>query len=284
MGYRVLFKRKIGDVIIELDVLASNISSNAKAGQFVMVRLDEFSERIPLTIADTCKEKGSIKLFIQDLGVSSKKLSFLNVGDEILDVLGPLGEPFKSKYYGNVIVIGGGVGIAAIAPIIKELNYKKNEVFTIIGVRNASLFFLEENLKKYSRELFLSSNDGSLGEKGFTTDILARLLKEKKDFNLVVAVGPLVMMKAIYDILKKENENREREIPLLVSLEVLMVDGIGMCGACKIKYKGEYKFTCTDGPIFDAKYIDFNDIMNKQRMYKDTEKESLINYKNKLKK
>ncbi len=282
MGYKILYKNKIGEVITELDVLAPNISFNAKAGQFVMVRLDEFAERIPLTIADNDREKGIIKLFIQDLGVSSKKLSFLEVGDEILDVLGPLGEPFETKYYGKVLVIGGGVGIAAIAPIIKELTLEKNNVSTIIGVRNRSLFFLEENLKKYSSELFLSSNDGSLGEKGFTSDILTRLFEKNRNFDLVVAVGPIIMMKSIYDIVKKENEKRKKEIPFLVSLEVLMVDGIGMCGACKIKYNNEYKFTCIDGPIFDAKYIDFDDIMNKQRMYKDKEKDALMKLKQDL--
>ena len=282
MGYKILYKNKIGEVITELDVLAPNISFNAKAGQFVMVRLDEFAERIPLTIADNDREKGIIKLFIQDLGVSSKKLSFLEVGDEILDVLGPLGEPFETKYYGKVLVIGGGVGIAAIAPIIKELTLEKNNVSTIIGVRNRSLFFLEENLKKYSSELFLSSNDGSLGEKGFTSDILTRLFEKNRNFDLVVAVGPIIMMKSIYDIVKKENEKRKKEIPVLVSLEVLMVDGIGMCGACKIKYNNEYKFTCIDGPIFDAKYIDFDDIMNKQRMYKDKEKDALMKLKQDL--
>jgi ferredoxin/flavodoxin---NADP+ reductase len=275
--FQILSKKDIDLTIKEFDVFAPNIVKNAKAGQFVMVRLDEFSERIPLTIADIDFEKQSIKIILQELGKSTKKLGLLKVGDEIRDVLGPLGEPAEIKNYGNVVVIGGGVGIAAIAPIVKALKLSNNKVTTIVGIRNKSMMMLEELLEKYSDELFLTSNDGSLGEKGFVTDVLTRLFEQKKHIDIIFTVGPLVMMKAVYEMVKEKIEiyKIEKNIPVMVSLEVLMLDGIGMCGACRVKYGEENKFACVDGPIFDASKLDFSDIMNRQKSYKGKEEIAL---------
>ncbi|MDR0676846.1 MAG: sulfide/dihydroorotate dehydrogenase-like FAD/NAD-binding protein [Elusimicrobiota bacterium] len=284
--FKVLAKKDIyvaENSIKQFEILAPNIAKNAKAGQFIIVRLDEFSERIPLTIVDINKEQKSIKVIIQEIGKSTKKIGLLKVGDDIRDILGPLGRAAEIKNYGNIICIGGGVGIAAIFPIVKAMKGVGNKVISITGVRKKEMMILEKNLKKYSDKLFLTSNDGSLGEQGFVTDVLEKILDKKEKIDIIFAIGPLIMMKSVFETVKKKLQNIKQKIPVMVSLEVLMLDGIGMCGACRVKYEKENKFACMEGPIFNAEKLDFNDIMNRQKSYKNKEEIALKVWQNDFK-
>jgi len=267
--FKIITKKILSPNLKEFDVLAPNVAKNAKAGQFVVVRTDEFSERIPLTIASTNLDKGTVKIIFQEIGKSTKKLGLLEEGAYIQDFLGPLGNPSEIKKYGKVVCIGGGVGIAAIYPIAKALKEAGNEVQNIIGVRNAEMMMLKTEMEQVSSnsKIFFTSNDGSLGQKGFVTDVLKDILANEK-IDIIFAVGPLVMMKAVFELAKNV------EIPVRVSLEVLMLDGIGMCGACRIKHGNETKFACVDGPEFDAAKIDFDDIGNRQKTYIEREQEA----------
>jgi ferredoxin--NADP+ reductase len=269
--FKIISKKILSESLKEFDVLAPHVAKNAKAGQFVVVRTDEFGERIPLTIASTDLEKGTVKIIFQEIGKSTKKLGLLDEGAYIQDFLGPLGNPSEVKKYGKVICIGGGVGIAAIYPIAKALKETGNKVISIIGVRSKEMMMLKDEMKNVSDEIFFTSNDGSLGQKGFVTDVLKDILNNEK-IDIIFAVGPLVMMKAVYDYAKNF------DIPVKVSLEVLMLDGIGMCGACRIKHGHDTKFACVDGPEFDASKLDFQDIMNRQKNYVQKEKEALDNF------
>lgn len=270
--FKIISKKILSESLKEFDVLAPNVARNAKAGQFVVVRTDEFSERIPLTIAATDIKQGTVKIIFQEIGKSTKKLGLLDEGAYIQDFLGPLGNPSEIKNYGKVVCIGGGVGIAAIYPIAKALKEAGNEVENIIGVRSKEMMMLKDEMEKVSDQIFFTSNDGSLGQKGFVTDVLKDILAREK-INIIFAVGPLVMMKAVFEMAKNFN------IPVRVSLEVLMLDGIGMCGACRIKHGHDTKFACVDGPEFDAAKLDFDDIANRQKNYVEKEKEAMENYK-----
>ena len=266
--FKIVCKKVLSETLKEFDVLAPNVAKNAKAGQFVVVRTDEFSERIPLTIAATDLEKGTVKIIFQEIGKSTKKLGLLDEGAYIQDFLGPLGNPSEIKNYGNVVCIGGGVGIAAICPIAKALKESGNQVVSIIGVRNNKMMMLKNEMENVSDRIFFTSNDGSLGQKGFVTDVLKEILNSQK-VDIIFAVGPLVMMKSVFDLAKGF------DIPVRVSLEVLMLDGIGMCGACRIKHAHEIKFACIDGPEFDAANLDFDDIANRQKNYLEKEREAM---------
>jgi ferredoxin--NADP+ reductase len=271
--FEVVNKKILSETIKEIDILAPNIAKNAKPGQFVVLRIDEFGERIPLTIVSADKKAQTVKIIFQEVGKSTKKLGLLEKGSFILDFLGPLGIPSLTKKYGNVICIGGGVGIAAIYPIAKELKSIGNKVTSIIGVRTKDMIMLQNEMEEISDEIFFTSNDGTLGTKGFVTDILKNIIKNEK-IDMIFAVGPIVMMKAVFDLVKQHN------IPLRLSLESLMVDGIGMCGACRVNYEEHIKFSCIDGPEFDAYKLDFQDIMNRQKAYCSQEKKALDEWGN----
>ena len=263
--FKVISIEELAPNIKRIVVHAPLIASKAQAGQFVILRVDEYGERFPLTLVDWKPAEGLITLIFQEVGVSTKKLGSLKAGDYIMDVIGPLGNPTEIKNYGTVAVIGGGVGTALIYPWIRALKSCGNRVITILGARNESLLLLEDDLRAVSDEIHISTDDGSKGIKGFTSDVLKNLISEGKRFDLVMAAGPVPMMRAVAEV------TRPYKIKTIVSLNPIMVDGTGMCGACRVKVGGEIKFACVDGPEFDAHKVDFRQLMNRLRFYREEE-------------
>jgi ferredoxin--NADP+ reductase len=269
--FQILKKDSLAPGIKRIVVLAPLIARKAHAGQFVILRIDERGERFPLTLVDWNPEEGSIVLILQEVGASTKKLGSLNIGDTIMDIVGPLGNPTEAEKYGEVAVIGGGVGTALIYPWVRALKEAGNRVITILGARNVSLLLLEEELRSLSDELHVSTDDGTKGFKGFTADILKSLLEKGKKFNLVMAAGPVPMMRAVAEV------TRPFKIKTVVSLNPIMVDGTGMCGGCRITVGGETKFACVDGPEFDAHQVDFRELTNRLRTYTEEETKAAAN-------
>ncbi|RJS86986.1 sulfide/dihydroorotate dehydrogenase-like FAD/NAD-binding protein [Candidatus Bathyarchaeota archaeon] len=263
--FKVISIEELAPNIKRIVVHAPLIASKAQAGQFVILRVDEYGERFPLTLVDWKPAEGLITLIFQEVGVSTKKLGNLKAGDYIMDVIGPLGNPTEIKNYGTVAVIGGGVGTALIYPWIRALKSCGNRVITILGARTESLLLLEDDLRAVSDEIHISTDDGSKGIKGFTSDVLKNLISEGKRFDLVMAAGPVPMMRAVAEV------TRPYKIKTIVSLNPIMVDGTGMCGACRVKVGGEIKFACVDGPEFDAHKVDFRQLMNRLRFYREEE-------------
>ncbi|MCD6325646.1 sulfide/dihydroorotate dehydrogenase-like FAD/NAD-binding protein [Candidatus Bathyarchaeota archaeon] len=263
--FKVISIEELAPNIKRIVVHAPLIASKAQAGQFVILRVDEYGERFPLTLVDWKPAEGLITLIFQEVGVSTKKLGSLKAGDYIMDVIGPLGNPTEIKNYGTVAVIGGGVGTALIYPWIRALKSCGNRVITILGARTESLLLLEDDLRAVSDEIHISTDDGSKGIKGFTSDVLKNLISEGKRFDLVMAAGPVPMMRAVAEV------TRPYKIKTIVSLNPIMVDGTGMCGACRVKVGGEIKFACVDGPEFDAHKVDFRQLMNRLRFYREEE-------------
>jgi len=286
-NYKIVKKKVIVDGsggIISLDVEAPLIAKNARAGQFVITHAKEESERIPLTIADYDREKGIINLIIQMVGKSSTELGKLEEGEFILDLLGPLGVPIEIKKYDKpVICVGGGIGIAPVYPKVKELVALGNYVITIIGSRTKKLLILEDELRKLSSELYVTTDDGSYGVKGFVTTVLREKMDELGDnIQEIIAVGPIPMMSAVVKEVagKKFNEPynpaedyKSSYINTIVSLNPIMVDGTGMCGGCRVnlwnpeKNKYEVKFTCVNGPAFDGHKVDFDTLIKRNQQY-----------------
>jgi ferredoxin--NADP+ reductase len=229
----------------------------------LIIRINTQGERIPLTIADFDKEAGTVTIVVQEVGYTTKLLAGFKVGDSILDVVGPLGQPSHIPQNKTVVVIGGGVGIAPIFPIARALKNAGNKVISIIGARNKDLLFWQDKIQKVSDKLLIATDDGSAGQKGLVTEVLKDLLQKEK-IDSVTAIGPGVMMQAVSKIVPKELE-------LIVSLNSLMVDGTGMCGACKVTVDGKTKFTCVDGPDFDGHKVDFEEFLNKHKFYKKEE-------------
>ena len=265
MGYKILSKKELCPNQFEIKVDAPYVVRNAEAGQFIIFRAKENSERVPLTIADVDKEKGELTLVFMAVGYSTKQLASLNVGDEIHDVVGPLGKPTHIKKYGTVVCLAGGYGAAPCYLIAKAFKDAGNKVYMIMGARTKDLIFWQDKMKNACTELFVTTDDGSLGEKGFVTQVLERIMgQEKVDY--AIAVGPMPMMRAVADL------TRDKGIYTEASMNPIMVDGTGMCGACRITVGGETKFACVDGPDFDAHKIDFDEVINRTRIYKDQEK------------
>jgi len=254
-----------GVSIVSIIVRSPDIAAKAKAGQFVVVMAHEKGERIPLTIVNTDINAGTIELIIQAVGFSTKELVKVNKGDSFYSLAGPLGHATQIKEYGNVVLVGGGVGIAEIYPVSKAMKQAGNNVTTIIGSRKKEFLILQEELKQYSDDLIIMTDDGSYGKKGFVTEPLKELL-EKSKYDLVYAVGPIPMMRAVSMVTKNY------AVPTLVSLNVLMVDGTGMCGGCRVTVGGEIKFTCVDGPEFEANDIDWQELQKRNSVYDDKEK------------
>ena len=258
---------KVTKIVVE----ATLIAGKAKAGQFVVLMAKEKGERIPLTVVNADKERGVITLIFQELGLTTKLLGTLNTGDSLFSIVGPLGHATPIENYGKVILIGGGVGIAEIYPVAKTLKEAGNNVTTIIGARTKDLLILEKELKAVSDELHITTDDGSYGKKGFVTDVLREVLTNKgqgskvKGQGLVYAVGPIPMMKAVSKVTKELN------VKTLVSLNALMVDGTGMCGCCRVTVGGEIKFTCVDGPEFEAHLVDWDELDKRTKVYCDKE-------------
>jgi len=263
--FKILSTAKLAPDIKRHVVSAPLIAKKAQTGQFVILRVDEQGERFPLTLVAWDQEEGTITLIFQEVGVSTRKLGKLKAGDYIEDIVGPLGNPSEVEKYGEVVVIGGGVATALIYPWIKALKESGNRITTILGARHENLLLLEEDLRVLSDELHISTDDGSSGVKGFTSDVLRSLLEQGRTFDLVMAAGPVPMMRAVAEV------TRPFKLKTVVSLNPIMVDGTGMCGGCRVTVGGETKFACVDGPEFDAHQVDFRVLMNRLRTYQEEE-------------
>jgi ferredoxin--NADP+ reductase len=259
-----------GTIILN-EIEAPRISRKAKPGQFVILQADETGERIPLTMADTNPEKGTITIIYMVVGKSTAKFKDLKVGDEYFALIGPLGKPTHVDKVGKVICVGGGTGIAVLHPITRALKEAGNDVITILGSRSYDLLIMEEEMTKASNTLHICTDDGSHGHHGFVTDVLKDVL-EKEDIALVVAIGPIPMMKFCSLITKEKN------VKTLVSLNPIMVDGTGMCGCCRVTVGNDTKFACVDGPEFDAHQVDFDELAKRLASYLDDEKASMAEY------
>ena len=264
MGYKILSKKEICPNQYEITIDAPHIVRNAQAGQFIIFRVEEGGERVPLTIADIGRENGILTLVFMAVGYSTKKLAMLEVGDELLDIAGPLGKPTHIKNYGTAVCVAGGYGAAPCYLISKALLEAGNKVYMIAGARTKELLFWEDKMKNACTKLYLTTDDGSYGIKGFGTTVLKDIIeKEKVDY--VIAVGPMPMMRAVAQLTK------DKDIYTEASMNPIMVDGTGMCGACRLTVDGETKFACVDGPDFDAHKIDFDEVINRTKIYKDIE-------------
>jgi NAD(P)H-flavin reductase len=266
-----LIKPTLGKMIVD----APYIAAYRKAGQFIILRINEFGERIPLTIVDSDKDKGTITLFYQIVGKTTDLLSRLKKGESLLDIAGPLGHPTEIRKYGTAVCIGGGIGIAPVFPISKAMKEAGNRVINIIGARTKDLLILEDELRGTGDETIVCTDDGSYGRKAFVTGALEEVMKREK-IDIVVSIGPVPMMRAVSEL------TRAPGIKTLVSLNSVMVDGTGMCGGCRVSVKGEKKFTCVDGPEFDGHEVDFNELMSRLSTYRDEETLSMDQHKCKL--
>ncbi|MCM1264642.1 MAG: sulfide/dihydroorotate dehydrogenase-like FAD/NAD-binding protein [Candidatus Gastranaerophilales bacterium] len=265
MGYKILSKKELCPNQYEITIDAPYVVRNARAGQFIIFRAEENGERVPLTIADVNKEKGELTLVFMAVGYSTKKLAALNVGDELVDLVGPLGKPTHIENYGTAVCIAGGYGAAPCYLIAKALKDAGNKVYMIMGARTKDLIFWQDKMKDACTELYITTDDGSLGIKGFGTTVMKEIMdREKVDY--AIAVGPMPMMRAVAEL------TRGTGIKTEASMNPIMVDGTGMCGACRLTVGGETKFACVDGPDFDAHKIDFDEVINRTRIYKDEEK------------
>lgn len=267
--YRILNKEKLNPVIFSYKIEAPQIAIKAKAGQFVIIRVDEVGERIPLTLADWDSKQGIINLVVMTVGTSSYKLSTLEEGDSIMNLVGPLGIASEIEKLGTVICVGGGVGIAPIYPIAQSLKNAGNKVISIIGARNKELLFWENKMKDVSHELIVTTDDGSYGRKALVTEPLKEILEKNHDIKRIWAIGPVIMMKFCSLTSKPFN------VPTIVSLNSIMVDGTGMCGCCRVSIDEDTKFACVDGPEFDGHKVDWELVTKRQLVYCDQEKESL---------
>jgi ferredoxin--NADP+ reductase len=261
-----------GTVILN-EIEAPLIAEKARPGQFVILKANETGERIPLTMADTNTEKGTITIIYMVVGKSTALFKTLKVGDAYQDVIGPLGKPTHLEKLGDVICVGGGTGIAVLHPIARGLKQVGNHVTAIIGSRNKDLLILEDKMKAASHELHVCTDDGSYGHKGFVTDILKKILTEKKDqIKLVVGIGPVPMMKFVSLVTKEFN------VKTLVSLNPIMIDGTGMCGGCRVSVGGKNKFACVDGPEFDGHKVDFDELSSRLQAYMEDERQCYDNF------
>ncbi|GAT61692.1 sulfide/dihydroorotate dehydrogenase-like FAD/NAD-binding protein [Paludibacter jiangxiensis] len=268
---KILKKEHFSPNVLHFEVEAPQIAKTRKAGHFVLVKVGEKGERIPLTIAASDPVKGSISLVVQRVGVSSAKLCDLNEGDYITDLVGPLGKATHIENYGTVVCAGGGVGVAPLLPIVEAMKKAGNRVITVLAARSKDLVILEEQMRANSDEVIVMTDDGSYGKQGLVTaGIEEVLLREKVD--MCVTVGPAIMMKFVALLTKKYN------VPTMASLNTIMVDGTGMCGACRITVGGKIKFVCVDGPEFDAHEVDFDEMQMRLNSYKEIETEAMKHY------
>lgn len=265
--YKIIVKQQLASSVQLFEVVAPQIAKKAHPGQFVILRTNEDGERIPLTIADFNRETGTITLIFQEVGASTVELGLLNQGDFILDLVGPLGKATHIEKIGTVVCVGGGIGIAPVYPIARGMKQAGNEVISIIGARSKDILIYEEEMAAVSDELIITTDNGSKGRKALVTQPLKELLDSDKTISLVVAIGPVIMMKFVAET------TRPYGVPTVVSLNPIMVDGTGMCGGCRVSVGNENKFACVDGPEFDGHKVDFDLLMARQRMYKSHEKE-----------
>lgn len=274
----IVHKENIAPSITLFKIHTPVVANAVKAGQFVVVRTDDYAERVPLTVADKDLKEETITLIVQVLGTATRKMDAMGVGDSFLDVVGPLGEPTGIAKKGTVVCIGGGVGVAPVYPITRAFKEAGNRIISIIGARTQEMLILEDEMRATSDEFYIATDDGSEGHHGFVTDVLKKLLADGVEIDEVVAIGPGIMMKAVADITRKPG------IKTIVSLNSLMVDGTGMCGGCRITVGGKTKFVCVDGPEFDGHLVDFDELMQRSEMYAREEHRAMWDYECRLQK
>lgn len=258
--FKIIDKEHFSEHVVKFEVEAPEITRSRRPGHFVIVRVGDGGERIPLTIAASDPERGSITLVVQEVGVSTRKICALNVGDCFTDIVGPLGQATHIGKVGTVVCCGGGVGVAPLLPIVRAMKEAGNRVVTILAARTAELVILRDQVAPYSDEVIVMTDDGSLGRRGLVTEGLEDVINREK-VDQVVAIGPAVMMKFVAKLTKKY------DIPTMVSLNTIMVDGTGMCGACRVTVDGKTRFVCIDGPEFDAHKVDFDEMIMRLRSY-----------------
>ena len=267
--FKILKKEELSPGVFHYDVEAPRVAKKAKAGQFIVLRVNDEGERIPLTIADFDREKGTITLIFQVVGASTQALSQLEVGEAILDFVGPLGQPSEiHENMGTVVCIGGGIGVAPVYPIAKAMHEMGNKVISIMGARSKDILIFEDRMRAVSDEVLIATDDGSYGIKGFVTTALQQLVDRGEKIDQVTAIGPGIMMRSVAEA------TRPLGIKTIVSLNPVMVDGTGMCGGCRVQVGDEMKFACVDGPEFDGHLVDFNSLMSRGRRYRAQEAEA----------
>lgn len=272
--YKIVKKQILSDVVKLVEVEAPHVARKGLAGQFVIVRAGEYSERIPLTIADYDRDKGTITLIFQEVGKSTMEMGLLEQGDAFTNVMGPLGHPTEVENYGTVICMGGGVGIAPIFPITRALKEAGNTVISIIAARSKELLFWEDRMRHYSDELIVCTDDGSYGRKGLITEPLKEILDARPgEIAHIWAIGPAIMMKFVTLATKPYN------VPTTVSLNTIMVDGTGMCGGCRVLLSGGPKFVCVDGPEFDGHQVNWDILLARMQYYREDEQIAVENFK-----
>ncbi len=262
--FKILEKRQLNQIVTLFEIEAPFIARKVRAGQFVIIRIDEKGERIPLTVSSFDPERGTVTIVVQALGATTKRLALLNAGDSLLNVVGPLGLPTEFGNPRRAVVIGGGVGCAIALPQLRALSAAGVHTTAIAGFRNKDIVILEDEMKSSADELFITTDDGSYGEKGFVTDVLRRLLVDG-GYDLVIAIGPVPMMKFVSALTK------EFGVKTIVSLNPIMIDGTGMCGGCRVNVGGEVKFACVDGPDFDGHLVDFDELTLRNGLYREEE-------------
>ena len=264
--YKIVSKQVLNPTVTKMEIEAPLIAKKAQPGQFIILRTDENGERIPLTVADYDREKGTVTIIFQIVGATTNQLNLFNEGDYIHDFVGPLGKPTETEGLKKVAVVGGGVGCAIAFPIAKKLHKMGVEVHSVVGFRNKDLVILEDDFKNNSDVFKLMTDDGSYGEKGLVTNALEELIKEGNQYDEVITIGPLIMMKFVCQLTKKY------DVKTIVSMNPIMIDGTGMCGGCRLTVGGETKFACVDGPDFDGHLVDFDEAMKRGQMYKEFER------------
>ena len=264
--YRILKKQELSPGILEYDIEAPRVAKKALPGQFIVLRVNEEGERVPLTIADFDREEGIVTILFQVVGASTELLASLKEGDSILDFVGPLGQPSElSDHMGTVVFVGGGIGVAPVYPIARAAHELGNKVISILGAKTKDILIFEERMRAISDEVLITTDDGSYGIKGFVTNAIEELIKRGEKIDQVTAIGPGVMMKSVAEA------TRPYGIKTVVSLNPIMVDGTGMCGGCRVQVGEETKFACVDGPEFDGHLVDFQGLMARGRMYRTQE-------------
>jgi len=272
--YKILQKKIFSEKIKLFIIEAPLVAGKARAGQFVIIRIDERGERIPLTIADSSKPEGTITLIFQELGKTTMQLGLMEPGDSIEDVVGPLGQPSEISNYGTVVVVGGGIGIAPLYPIARELHQAGNKVISIIGARSESLLFWEEQMRAISDEFILCTDDGSKGRHALVTEPLQELLAGGSKIDRAWAIGPAIMMKQV------SATTQPFQVPTIVSLNTIMIDGTGMCGGCRVALAGGTKFVCVDGPEFDGHAVNWENLLMRLSFYRAEEREAVERWQN----
>ncbi len=263
--YPIVYKESLNPTVTRMDILAPRVAKKAQPGQFIILRVDENGERIPLTIADYDRENGTVSIIFQIVGGTTMQLNLLNEGDSLCDFVGPLGRPTELEGLKRVAVVGGGVGCAIAYPVAKALHERGCVVDTVVGFRNQELVILQEEFEQVSDEFVLMTDDGSAGEQGLVTDALKKLIESGKEYDQVITIGPLVMMKFVCKL------TREYNITTIVSMNPIMIDGTGICGGCRLTVGGETKFACVDGPDFDGHLVDFDSALARGAIYKEQE-------------